>query len=67
MITFPKLEGSYTGTGDLFSALFLAWMWRSNQNLKQSLEFTVATIQAILQRTSEGSSPSCSKEEKIIL
>ncbi|KAK3912990.1 Pyridoxal kinase [Frankliniella fusca] len=51
MVTFPKLEGSYTGTGDLFSALFLAWMWRSGQDLKQSLEFTVATIQAILQQT----------------
>ncbi|XP_026276605.1 pyridoxal kinase [Frankliniella occidentalis] len=51
IVTFPKLEGSYTGTGDLFSALFLAWMWRSQQNLKQALEFTVATIQAILQRT----------------
>lgn len=51
MITFPKLEASYTGTGDLFSALLLAWMWRTDNNLKQSLEFTVATIQAVLQRT----------------
>lgn len=51
MITFPKLKASYTGTGDLFSALLLAWMWRSHNNLKQSLEFTVATIQAVLERT----------------
>ncbi|XP_034251873.1 pyridoxal kinase [Thrips palmi] len=51
MITFPKLKSSYTGTGDLFSALLLAWMWRSHNNLKQSLEYTVATIQAVLQRT----------------
>lgn len=51
MITFPKLKASYTGTGDLFSALLLAWMWQSKNNLKQSLEYTVATIQAVLQRT----------------
>lgn len=58
MVTFPKLEGSYTGTGDLFSALFLAWMWRTNQNMKQSLEFTIATIYAVLKRTE--SSKQCS-------
>lgn len=51
MITFPRLQGTYTGTGDLFSALFLAWMWQTKQNMQQSLENTVATIQAVLKRT----------------
>lgn len=51
LLMCPKLEDSYTGTGDLFSALFLAWMWRSKNNMKQSLEYTVATIQAVLRRT----------------
>ena len=30
-LQFPKLPGQFTGTGDLFTALFLAWM---NQGLQ---------------------------------
>lgn len=69
MLSFPKLEGQYTGTGDLFSALFLAWMWRSKQNMKQSLECTIATIHAVLRRTEaykKGISGAAARELKLI-
>lgn len=46
-----KLPVSFTGTGDLFASLFLAWMYKSNNNIKESLEKTIATLQAVLKRT----------------
>jgi len=50
-IYIPKLPGIFTGTGDLFAALLLAWMWRTNNQLKPSLEKVIATLQAVLKRT----------------
>jgi pyridoxine kinase len=35
----------------LFAALLLAWMWHTNNQLKPSLEKTIATLQAVLKRT----------------
>ncbi|XP_023012060.1 pyridoxal kinase [Leptinotarsa decemlineata] len=49
-----KLPINFIGTGDLFAALFLSWMHKSSYNLKESLEKTIATLQAVLKRTSEG-------------
>ncbi|GLH07188.1 Uncharacterized protein GBIM_12703 [Gryllus bimaculatus] len=50
-VKIPKLPASFTGTGDLFAALFLAWMHITNSNLKDSLERTVSTMQAVLKKT----------------
>jgi pyridoxine kinase len=50
-IKIPKLPASFTGTGDLFAALLLAWMHKTNNQLKESLERTVSTLQAVLKRT----------------
>jgi pyridoxine kinase len=50
-ICIPKLPCTFTGTGDLFAALLLAWMWDTNNQLKPSLEKTIATLQAVLKRT----------------
>jgi pyridoxine kinase len=47
-IEIPKLEGHFVGTGDLFSALLLAW---SHLDLQLSCEKAVGTMQAVLQRT----------------
>ncbi|KAJ8974423.1 hypothetical protein NQ317_002451 [Molorchus minor] len=52
-MTIEKLPISFTGSGDLFAALFLSWMYRSNENLKESLEKTVASLQAVLKRTAD--------------
>lgn len=48
-----KIPMSFTGSGDLFAALILSWMHKSNNDLKQSLENTIASLHAILERTFE--------------
>ncbi|KAG0728542.1 Pyridoxal kinase [Chionoecetes opilio] len=47
----PRLPVNFTGTGDLFAALLLAWTHRTNSDIKRSVEATLSTMQAILQRT----------------
>lgn len=50
-ITIPKKDATYTGTGDLFAALFLAWWHKTNNDVKLTLEKTIATLQAIVNDT----------------
>ena len=50
-IDIPRLPHLFTGTGDLFTALLLAWMYRCNGNLPQAMEYSIGTLQAVLQRT----------------
>ncbi|KAG8225003.1 hypothetical protein J437_LFUL006014 [Ladona fulva] len=52
-IKIPRFKQNFTGTGDLFTALFLAWMSHTQDDLKASLEKTIATMQAVLKRTIE--------------
>lgn len=49
-IDIQHLNQTFTGTGDLFSALFLAWMAKTD-NLCTALENTIATLQSVLKRT----------------
>ncbi|XP_064595057.1 LOW QUALITY PROTEIN: pyridoxal kinase-like [Liolophura sinensis] len=51
-LQFPSLPVYFSGTGDLFSALLLAWLQRDD-DLKLALEKTVACVQAVLKRTME--------------
>lgn len=50
-IQFPKFPSNFTGTGDLFAALMLAWTSKSNYDIKSSLEKTISTMQCILKST----------------
>lgn len=50
-INIPLINESFIGTGDFFAALLLIWMWLTNNDLKLSMEKTVATVQAVLKRT----------------
>ncbi|XP_053213402.1 pyridoxal kinase-like [Panonychus citri] len=50
-LMIPKIDARFVGTGDLFAALLLAWLHKSNYDLKGSLENTVSTMQTILNRT----------------
>ncbi|CAK1551109.1 unnamed protein product [Leptosia nina] len=50
-IEIPKVDAIFTGTGDLFAALFLAWSHKTKNNLKLTLEQTIATLQAIIKDT----------------
>ncbi|KAJ3282562.1 hypothetical protein HK104_010829, partial [Borealophlyctis nickersoniae] len=58
-IAFPKLEGAFTGTGDLASALLLAYLGDGPTAgaeaawLKTACERAVGTIQGVLQETVE--------------
>uniref|UniRef100_A0A1B6GGB9 Pyridoxal kinase n=1 Tax=Cuerna arida TaxID=1464854 RepID=A0A1B6GGB9_9HEMI len=63
-IEIPLLDATFTGTGDLFAALFLAWMAKSGGVLKEALEKTVSTLQAVLKRTLHVASQDVSKEGK---
>lgn len=53
MIEIPKMSASFTGAGDLFTAAFLAWTYKLDNNIKLALEKTVATLQNVLKRTEE--------------
>lgn len=50
-IEIPKMDATYTGTGDLFAALFLAWSYKTNNDIKLTLEKTIATLQGIVKDT----------------
>ncbi|CAH0691874.1 unnamed protein product [Spodoptera exigua] len=52
-INIPKLDDAFTGTGDLFASLFLAWWHKTNNDLKLTLENTISTLQIIVKDTYE--------------
>jgi pyridoxine kinase len=65
-INTPKIPGRFTGTGDLTTALFLAWTAKL-KNLKETLEKVASTMYAVIKYTAEGSDDSVvSKELKLI-
>lgn len=47
----PKLDAVFTGTGDLFASVLLAWLYRHPNDLALACETTVSTVQAVLRRT----------------
>ena len=47
----PKVDAIFTGTGDLFASLLLAWLYRHPDDLALTCEATVSTVQAVLTRT----------------
>ncbi|CAF1111703.1 unnamed protein product [Rotaria sordida] len=55
-IDFPRLESSFTGTGDSFSALILAWFHKEN-NLICACEKAISIIHQILLKTLELAKP----------
>ncbi len=50
-LDIPRLEGYFTGSGDLFAALLLVWLARHPESLARALEGAVAVLQAVLQDT----------------
>ncbi|XP_068633355.1 pyridoxal kinase [Battus philenor] len=52
-IEIPKMDARYTGTGDLFAAIFMAWSYKTNNDIKLTLEKTIATLQGIVKDTYE--------------
>eukprot|EP00823_Brevimastigomonas_motovehiculus_P004833 TRINITY_DN32_c0_g1_i1.p2 TRINITY_DN32_c0_g1~~TRINITY_DN32_c0_g1_i1.p2 ORF type:complete len:436 (-),score=148.43 TRINITY_DN32_c0_g1_i1:1634-2941(-) len=50
-MAIPAIKGYFSGTGDLCTALILAWLRRSNFDLGLTLENVMAAIQAVICRT----------------
>ncbi|CAI6348078.1 unnamed protein product [Macrosiphum euphorbiae] len=61
-LDIPIIDQSFIGTGDFFTALLLIWMNLTNNDLKNSIEKTVATIQAVLKRTIKYTNENGSKD-----
>lgn len=51
ILALPRLRGRYTGTGDLTTALLLAWLSRHPLEPALALEKVGATLSAVLRRT----------------
>eukprot|EP00730_Choanoeca_flexa_P017556 TRINITY_DN8470_c0_g2_i4.p1 TRINITY_DN8470_c0_g2~~TRINITY_DN8470_c0_g2_i4.p1 ORF type:complete len:295 (+),score=47.95 TRINITY_DN8470_c0_g2_i4:56-940(+) len=49
----PKIEFYFTGTGDLFSALILAWSNQQDSTLSEAVHKATASLQAVCKRTCE--------------
>lgn len=68
-IRVKKLSAHFTGTGDLFSALILAWHAAHPEHVHTALEKATATLQAVCKRTVEGlpeGAPAKDRELRII-
>ena len=50
-IEIPRIPHLFTGTGDLFAALLLAWMHRTDGVLCVAMEKCTNTLQEVLLRT----------------
>lgn len=50
-LEIPRFEANFTGTGDLFAALFLAWFTKTKFDLKTTMENVTATLNSIICRT----------------
>lgn len=50
-IEVPHMEAKFTGSGDLFAALFLAWNSHHPNDLKLTLETVCSTMQSVLKKT----------------
>ncbi|CAG9858283.1 unnamed protein product [Phyllotreta striolata] len=51
LMELNKYPNSFTGTGDLFASLMLSWMHKTKNDLKKSLEYTIASLQSVLKKT----------------
>lgn len=53
-IDIPKISANFTGSGDLFAALFLAYTYLED-NMKDAIEKTVNSLHSVLLKTYEHS------------
>lgn len=54
-IDFDKLEGFYSGTGDVTAALITSWLKISNGDIKKTIEMALGGIQSVLKYTEPSS------------
>lgn len=65
VLAIPKVEGiRFTGTGDLFAALFMAHASNDGNNLGKAFENTIASLQAVIRKTYESVPDDVKKGER---
>lgn len=52
-VDIPTIQAEFTGTGDLFAALLLAWTYRHPTDFKLAIEKVISTMQLVLKQTLE--------------
>lgn len=50
-VVIPKIDGRFVGTGDLTTALLMAWLHRTNNDLAASCSKTMSSLKCVLDRT----------------
>jgi len=65
--SFPVIPGHYTGTGDLISALLLAWTTRLDDDLSLAIRKALATMQSVLKRTHEAKEKGLNETGELLL
>jgi len=63
-LQIPRLDAVFTGTGDLFASMLLAWSHNHPNDLKLSCEKTLSAIQSILKKTLDSAKERCGEGEK---
>lgn len=51
--TIPLIRGSFVGTGDVFASLLIVWLEEFNGEIKPAVRNVIASLQAILKKTSD--------------
>ena len=52
-VEIPFIDAAFVGSGDLFTALLLAWTYRHPDNLQLALEKVISTMQYVLKKTAD--------------
>ncbi|KAL0489347.1 pyridoxine kinase [Acrasis kona] len=65
-IEFPKIQGFFTGTGDMTAALLLAWSNIHKDDLKLAIEKAIAGVQSVLHNTPSGEELHLIQSRKLI-
>nr|CAG4643339.1 EOG090X09AY [Ilyocryptus agilis] len=63
-LEIPRLPHLFTGTGDLFAALLLAWLHRSDGDLPLAMNNSINTLQGVLRRTAAYAEEQVKRGEK---
>lgn len=63
-LEIPRLDAIFTGTGDLFASMLLAWLHEHSNGVKLSCEKTMSAIQAILRKTLDAALEKCGEGNK---
>ncbi len=67
-VSTPKIPGRFTGTGDVTTALLLAWTAKMEYDLKLTLEYVASTMYTLIKATAEQATTGsvASKELRLI-